>query len=450
MQKAILKLAIPLIISNITVPLLGLINTIMTGHLGQDYYLGAVSLGAMIFNFIFWGFGCIRMSLTGVIAQAYGDTNIDRINQFISHGLIFSFFAGLLLIILQKPIITGAFWFIDTNNNINFYTHQYYFIRIWAAPAAMINFALMGIFIGMQNSKLPLLIVTITNVLATLLGLFFVLKLQLNIQGIALADVIGQYTGMFSGLCLLLLHLKKKNTNTKKNKNKNNLIYKLPRFKFDKSISKLLFSANSNVFIRSLCLLITFSAFTLYSAKLGGLVLAANTILLNLIMMTAYAQDGFANAAEALVGKYMGAKNKANIMLAIKNTTLWSVLIGIGFTLIFLAFGKLFIHLITDIQEVREMARAYLNYLIIAPLITLWCFELDGIFIGANQFKAMRNTMIISMLGFFVIKLLLNNYNNTGLWLAFLSYFLLRAATMGWVLIKNNYFIPKLISKTGI
>lgn len=422
LNKKIPQMALPLILSNITVPLLGLSNTIISGHLPHGNYLAAIGIGTMIFNFLYWGLGFFRMSSTGLIAQAYGTDNIDEINSTLLHSLGLALIIGLLLIALQLPIYRLAALLVHPDKNILLFVKHYYLIRIWGAPAVLMNFVLVGTLVAIQKPKGPLILLTVTNLLAISLSVIFVFGFNLSIKGIALADILAQYTGLITGLIIL-----NKYNNLK-------ILQKNVRFQAEKLIKLL--HANRDIFIRTLCLITVFSFFTIWSSHISALTLAANTLLMNFSQIMASALGGFDNVAEALSGEAVGKKQRKLFKKSIVDVACWVALFSLTITLLYSIFGKYLINLMTNLTLVRHTAYQFLPYAAALPIIAAPSFLFDGVAIGANIFKAMRNSMIATVILFFFVWFSLNKYANTGLWLAFSCFFLFRAIFLGGYIIK--------------
>ncbi|TNF68651.1 MAG: MATE family efflux transporter [Gammaproteobacteria bacterium] len=418
------KLAFPLILSNLTVPMLGFINTIIVGHFQNQSYLAAIGLGTMIFNFIYWGLGFFRMTTTALISHAYGERNKSKINDILLHSIYLAIVIGLSLIILQYPLFRFFSLWIHPNQEINNLMRQYYNIRIWGAPAVLINFIVVGILIGIQKTRGPLVLLIITNFLAILLSIFLGVILQLKLIGIAWSDVLSQYIGLLVGIYLISHYLNFKNIFIKT---------KIKLHKF-----KPLLSANRDIFIRSLCLIIVFTFFTIWSGYISVLVLAVNTLLMNFFQIMSNALGGFDNVAEAFSGQAIGEKNIIKFKKNIFIVGYWALACSLLFSIIYLLFGHTFINWMTNIQLVKDMASDYMPFMILFPLVSFVSFLLDGIAIGANLFKEMRNGMILTVILFFGIWYVLKPYGNLGLWLAFYSFFILRALILGYF-IRNFY-----------
>ena len=421
-HQQIWQIAFPMMISNISTPLLGLVDTAVMGHLNSASYLGAVALGGVIFTFIYWGFGFLRMGATGVAAQAYGNNDYDEIRAIIGRSFFLATTISILVLLLQNPIKLFGFYLIESSEIVEKQASRYVGIRIWSTPATLGSYILIGVFLGLQNAKTPLLFIILTNFCNIALDIVFVVILKMDINGIALATVIFEYLGFIVGLILLHSKLKKHPGRWDLNLIKNTT-----------NLKKMLLT-NNNIFIRTLCLIFTFAFFTAQSAKFGELILAANSILLQFQVFIAYALDGFAHAAESLVGKAIGSRDNSLLRKTIKTTMLWSVSVAVIFSLAYLFFGQELINLLTDIEPVRREAYRYLPWVVAPPPIAVWCYLLDGIFIGATLSKEMRDMMLFStMFFFFPVWYMTQPLENNGLWLTVIIFLLARGISMGWI-----------------
>lgn len=412
MNKNILKLAIPNVISNITVPLLGLVDLSIMGHLGSEKYIGAIALGTMIFNFIYLLFVFLRMSTSGFTAQAYGKRNFTESISWLSRALIASTIAGVTLIILQIPIERIAFNLIEGSSETEQLAIEYFKIRIWAAPAAISLYGITGWFIGMQNTKSPMLIAISINIVNVVANLFFVFVLEMKLEGVALGTLIAQYFGFFLSLFILRKYYSK--------------LFKYFRKKAVLQVSELIKFAklNSNILIRTISIMIVLTYFTSVSAKMGDDILAVNTLLLQFLMFFSYLIDGFAYAAEALSGKYYGAKNNKLLEKSIKYTFFWSFGVAILFSGIYFISFENILGLLTNNQGIIQEAMIYRFWAISIPVLSFVAFIWDGIYIGLTASKEMRNTMLLStFVVFFPFYFLLKaEYVNHALWFALLAF----------------------------
>lgn len=371
-------------------PLLGAVDTAVIGHLDHVYYLGAIAVGSIIFDFIFWGFGFLRMGTTGLVAQAYGAGNERETRIILMRVLTVAGIASTGILLLQYPLIKISLALVNASPEVESYTQVYYFIRIFSAPATLALFGLNGWFLGMQNSKYPMLVTITLNILNIILNLTFVLHFNMNVDGVAWGSLIATYLAFFFALILFRKKYGGINMNL--------------RFKevFDPVELSKFFSVNRDIFIRTLCLIFSYAFFVAKSAESGDLTLAANTILLQLWYISAYGIDGFAFAAESLVGRFKGAMDIDNLKLSIKGSFSWGLGLGVVGTLIYMMVGDGLLTIFTDNEEVLGAARAVLIWTIWAPLINSICFIWDGIYIGATATTTMRNSMLVATILFFI------------------------------------------------
>lgn len=420
MNKRILYLAIPNILSNLSVPLLGVVDTAIIGHLDQVYYLGAIAVASILFDFIFWGFGFLRMGTTGLVAQAFGANNTIATKRILLRVLLVGAFFSTIILAIQKPLLEGALFFIDASDEVEHYVREYYQIRIFAAPATLALFGINGWFLGMQNARYPMLITIVLNVFNLFLNLLFILQFNLNVTGVAWGSLISSYIAL--GLAFILYRKR----------------YFDSTFDFDwitifdKKEIKKFFSVNTDIFIRTLCLIFSYAFFTAKSAEEGDTVLAANTILLQLWYVSAYGVDGFAFAAESLVGKYLGAKNLKQLKKAVKGCLFWGVSFGLLGTVVYWGAGTYLIILFTDQPAIIQTATIVLGWTIIAPLINSICFIWDGVYIGATSTSAMRNSMLFATFCIFVpvYYISIEWIGIHSLWVAMLTFMITRGVTL--------------------
>ncbi len=419
-HRAIWALAGPIIISNLSTPLVGAVDTAVVGHMPEPQAMGAVALGALIFSFLFWGFGFLKMGTTGFIAQAYGANDQQALSDTLSRVILLALGFGFLTILLGYPLIQFALYILDSTPQIESLTAEYAYIRLWSAPATLCTYVFIGVFIGMHNTRKVLLLMLILNLSNISLDFIFVMGLEMGVKGVALATLIAEYLAAFAGFYLLRDPIKR-------------ALKQFSRAKiFERKAFTVLMKANSDIFIRTLCLVFSLSYFTAQGAKMGEVILASNAILLHLQSIMAYGLDGFAHAAEALTGSAYGAKNRSAFKRAVKLTTIWAFIIAIGICLIYFLFGEMIIGLFTNINEVLASAIIYLPWMIITPIVSIWSFQLDGIFIGASFTKEMRNAMIVSMLIYLaLLQFLIPQFGNHGLFLGLSLFMVIRAITLG-------------------
>jgi len=426
-HKRLFALALPMILSNITVPLLGLVDTAVIGHLPHAYFLGGSTIGAMVISATVWLFGFLRMSTTGLSAQALGRNDLSSNLIVLLRGLSIAFIIGLALIVLQSPFIHWSLVLAGGSEEIQFYASRYAHIRIWGVPAAMANLVILGWLIGNQQSKNVLWLVIATNLINIVLDVLFVFVFNWQVQGIALASLLAEYSAMFMGLSLIFTRYKtvfdKLFTN----------ITTLSNTLFSRQTLGHYFQLNRDILIRTLCLQICFIFITFMGARLGDNVVAANAILMNFLLLISFGLDGIANAAEAMVGKAYGEKNTKKLTYIVHIALFWSVIFALIYSLLFALAGENLLGLITDIDEIIHFAQGYLIWMVLLPLVSCWCYLYDGVYIGLLRAKAMRNSMIIATFTcFFPMWFLLQDYGSHGLWAAFSFFMLARGITLAW------------------
>lgn len=422
MNRKVLQLAIPNIISNLSVPLLGAVDTALVGHLDEVYYLGAIALGGMIFNFIFWGFGFLRMGTTGITAQAFGEENKTESVMTLVRALFVAGLFSFLILLLQVWIADLSFWLVEASPEVEHYTRIYFNIRIFTAPATLGLYAINGWFLGMQNARYPMIVTVVLNVLNIVLDVFFVYSLDMHVDGVAWGTLIARYVGLILAVVLLVV----KYRGWLKAYVREKLLELEPIQKF--------FSVNRDIFIRTLCLIFTFSFFTAKSAEFGNVILAANTILLQLWMMVSYGIDGFAFAAESLIGRYKGSGEKGKLKKAVGYCFFWGIGIGFAASLVYALFDIPILNIFTDQQEVIETALVFWAWTIAGPAVSSFCYIWDGIFIGATATVPMRNSMIIAtilvFLPVYAIGVSFLGLGNHAIWLALTLFMIARGVTL--------------------
>ena len=412
MNKEILKLALPNIISNITIPLLGLVDLAILGHLNSDVYIGAIAIGGIIFSFIYMSFSFLRMGTTGLSAQSFGQKLHDNQILILTRSLFIAVFAGLFLIIFQVPLNNISFWLFDASKEVESLASQYFYIRVFAAPATISLYSFYGWFIGMQNTKYPMIIAISINVINIVLSTYFVIYLKMNVDGVAFGTLIAQYSGLFLAIALFMKKYKLLLLNWSLT-----AMFNLPEIKKFMLINK-------DIFIRTICLIIVMSFFTAQSAKINNTILAINTLLFQFFLIFSYFIDGFANAAEALVGKFIGQKNYVKINSSIKLIFLWGFMLSLFFTAIYFFFGTRLLQILTDNIDIINKSNKYIIWVYFIPLISFPAFIWDGIYVGATASVQMRNSMLISTVAIFfpAYYLLFDIMGNNGLWLSFLIF----------------------------
>ena len=408
-----------MILSNISVPLLGMVDTGVTGHLDSPTYLGAVAIGSTIFGFLYTGMNFLRMGTTGIAAQRFGANDNDGLRVSLGQALLVSLVIAVALIAVQSPIGRLAMRLIGAEPDVETFALQYFAIRIWSAPGTLANFVLIGWFLGLQNARVPLLIFLTINTTNIVLDLVFVIGIGMKVDGVALASVIAEYTGLVVGLGFATTALRKRAGH-----------WPLARL-FNFRAYAAFFSVNAHLFVRTMALMFTFAFVTAQGARLGGLVLAANAVLLNLQNLTAFGLDGFAHAAEALVGKAVGEGRRAALERSVRLCLKWSLIFAAGFCFAYILGGPLLVRLLTDLPDVRATALEYLPWLIVSPLVSVWSFLYDGVYVGATRAREMRNIMLVSTIVIFLPAwFLLQGLGNHGLWLAFTVFMASRGVGM--------------------
>lgn len=421
-HRRVWALAWPMILSNITVPLLGLVDTAVIGHLPDPRYLGAVAVGAMIFSVLYWAFGFLRMGTTGLTAQALGQENHNQVRLLLAQSLLMGAVIGALLFILQTPLVTLALHLVDAEPAVTAEAALYAQVRICGAPAMLANYALLGWFLGKQNTRIPLILLVSSNLINMLLDILTVYGLGMHTEGVALATVVAEYCSVALGLWFARRLLRREAGVLETSR--------LWRF----SDYYQLIAVNRYIFVRTIAILLTMAFFTAQGAKQGTAVLSANAVLLNFVLLISNGLDGFAHASEALSGKMYGARDRNGFHRTVAAALVWSLVTAALFSVFFWLFGGHIVALLTSIPEVITVAEIYLAWVIILPLLAVWSFLFDGVLIGTTQVKAMQNTMLFSVLLVFLpVWWLTQPLGNHGLWLAFLCLFVARGISCGLV-----------------
>lgn len=420
-HRKVWGLAAPMILSNISVPLVALVDSTVIGHLPHAHQLGAVAVGATLFTFMMGMMGFLRMGSTGFAAQAAGRADGAALRQVLVQGLLLALVFAMLLGLLALPFSQLALQLMDPSAALHQSTEDFFHTRLLGLPAALASYALIGWFLGTQNARAPLAILLATNLLNIALNLWFVLGLDWGVVGSARASVIAEWSAALLGLALTRPALRA-----------------YPGHMAWAALKRWhawrpLLAVNRDIFVRSLALQLVFLLIAIQGARLGESTVAANALLLNGLMLTSYALDGLAHAIEALCGHAIGSRDGQALRRALVVAGGWSLLVGIGFGGLFLLGGHLFIDLQTDIDSVRQAAYPYLPYLALLPLVAVWSYLLDGLFIGATRAREMRNAMLLSVVMALPLAWMASGLGNHGLWLAFLVFMGLRAVTLGWM-----------------
>ena len=414
----ILQIALPSIVSNITVPLLGMIDVAIVGHMGSPVYIGAVAVGSMIFNLVYWLFGFLRMGSSGLTAQALGARNLTEVAAVMQRALLVAIIISAVMLCLQVPIREGALYIIRPSAEVVAFTCTYYNICIWGAPAALMLFVLTGWFVGMQNSRAPMMVAMIQNVANIMLSVVLVYGLGMKIEGVALGTVLAQYIGLVSALLFFVPYYLRINK-----------YYREKTVLTAAALTKF-FSLNKDIFLRTCCLILVHFFFIAAGAKQGDAELAVNTMLMQLFTLYSYIMDGFAFAGEAMVGKAIGGRMRGIYDDTVRRLFRWGWGVAALFTLAYLLLGKPFLSILTDDATVLDVAQVYQPWTLLFPLCGMAAFIWDGIYIGATATKGMLISMASGMVMFFLLYFtLVPVWGNHGLWIAFVIYLATRGIT---------------------
>lgn len=397
-----------------------MVDTAIVGHIAYNGtvndYIGAVAVGSMIFNFLYWGFGFLRMGTSGFTAQAYGAKDKTEQIDILTRALTIGLSVAFVILLLQKPIALLASGLIDDKNNVMSLALRYFYIRIWAAPAVLGMYALKGWFIGMQDSKTPMYTAIVINAVNILFDVIFVMGLHLTIEGVAYATVISQYAGLMLISAVFIIRYKKQYSLSVKR-----------ALQLDKM--KLFFKVNGDIFLRTVCIIAVTTYFTVASSSQPYPTLAVNTLIMQLFSLFSYFMDGFAYACESLCGKYYGANDRKGLVQVIHRVIVWGIGLAVLCSLLYGFAGKEIISILTDHQDVIRASESCKLWLVLIPLTGFLAFLYDGILIGMTQSKIMRNAIFISTALFFFSYFGLGKTND-ALWLGFILYLAGRSVFM--------------------
>ena len=388
-DRQILQIALPSIVSNITVPLLGMIDVAMVGHMGSPVYIGAVAVGSMIFNLVYWLFGFLRMGSSGLTAQALGRRDLTEVTRLLVRSVVLALGIALLLIVFQMPLKWLMFWLIGPTADVAPYASTYFNIVIWGAPASLALFSLMGWYIGMQNTRIPMSISIMQNVVNIFASLTLVYGFGLKIEGVALGTIIAQYAGLLMALGLLWKYYGRLSSHFCPTGN-HHFSFFIPHFSF--------FKVNRDIFLRTLCLVAVNLFFTSAGARQGAVILSVNTVLLQLYLFFSYFMDGFAYAGEALCGRAYGAHNGIAFREILRRLWMWMVMVTTAYTLLYIVGGHWIVGLLTDESQVLEMADNYIFWAWMIPVAGCVAFIWDGVFIGMTATRGMLVSSFLSAL----------------------------------------------------
>jgi len=430
-HRNVLAIAVPVMLANVSTPLIGIVDTAVVGQIPDPAHIGAVAVSALVFTFVFWAFGFLRMGTTGLTAQALGAHDNDELLACLGRALLIAGVVGAGLIVLQWPIRELAFGLLDGGEQVEMLARQYFDIRIWAAPATLANYALLGWFIGRGRAGAALGVQLILNLSNVAFDILFVLGFGMGVAGVALGTLLAEWIAAGAGLTLAWVHVRGGEGRWSRAR------------LFDTQRLRRTIALNRDIMIRSLALICVLLWFVAQGARQGEVILAANAVLMHFISTASYLLDGLAFAAEALVGRAVGAAKRTLFNTAVLITSAWAVLLATLLTALFLLVGPFAIDLLTVDPATRTAAREYLVWAALAPLLGVWAFQLDGIFIGATRSAEMRNAMLASIAIFITAWWLLRGWGNHGLWAALHVSYVARALTLG------GYY-PRLARSVGV
>jgi len=427
-HRQVWAMAGPIVLANVSVPLLGAVDTAVVGHLDEVHYIGAVAIGAMLFNFIYHLLNCLRMGTTGPTAQARGAGDSGEVRMMLGRSLLLAATAGCALVALQGVILGVAFRFIDASAQVEQLAREYFLIRVWALPAVLCTYAIIGWLYGLRNVRTPLVIQLFTNGVNIALDLLFVFGLGMGVAGVAIASVIAEYAGLALGVCQVRRTLRE-----------------LPageagRGLFDAAQWRRMVTINGDIVLRTLCVVSVSAIFMAKSAELGDLPLAANQVLHLFLVFTSFGLDGFAHAAETILGEAVGRRDAAGFREGRRVVFLWAGLVGLANMLAYALFGTALIAALTSIPEVRAAAADLLWWPVLIPLVSVWAYLYDGVYLAATRTRIMRNTVIVAFAGFLlVMQVAIPLCGNAGLWAAVTTFLALRGLLL-------HLYLPRVVA----
>ncbi len=431
-RRHVLTLAVPVMISNSTVPLVGIVDTAVMGRMGSPEWVAATAVGAVIFSSIYWVFGFLRMATGGLVAQAYGANSHVSIGRITVRALLLGCVFSTALLMLQVPLLNLGLAAMDNNAQWQELTARYFHVRIFSAPATLLNYAILGTLIGLQKMRVVLALQLLLNLLNVVLNITLFHYTELNIAGVALATVISEYITLLAGLWVLRHMIR---AALQEGTVRQWLLSKEDLLRY--------FRISRDLFIRTLCLTFAFYWMTVMSSKQGVVILAANTVLLHMVHFASYCMDGFSDACESLTGFAVGKKSNKLFKQAINAAIVLGAIAAVVFAVTFTVTGTSIIALLTTDTATRQTAALWLPWVIAAPLVGIWSFLLDGVFIGATQTAAMRNGMLISLVAFMLTAYIaVPALGNTGIWVAYFVLLIARSVTLGMAW-------PRVVAATG-
>lgn len=449
MHREILRIALPSIITNITVPLLGIVDLAIVGHIGNSAAIGAIAVGGLIFNMVYWLFNFLRMGSSGLTAQAYGRSDVFSVRRVLRMGLTVAVLFGIVIFGIQRPMEWMAHWIIAPTDEVWQLAVHYFRVRIWAAPAVLSLFAMNGWLVGMQNSRYPLYIAVGQNLINIIASYLLVIYCHMGVEGVALGTVISQYAGLLAA-AWLCRHEMQLSTELLTKGVDNSRLQSFEQANVDNFGSYTIgyqqfFNVNRDIFFRMICLIAVTTAFTAYGARMGDSLLAVNTLLMQLFTLFSYFSDGFALAGEALVGKYVGKEQARSLhegesgpMIlnrVVRQLFAWGAGVMILFALLYIVGGEQLLKLLTDDQPVIALAGRYLPWAAAVPICGVAAFLWDGIFIGATRTRQMFYSLLLGAIVFFALRFVLSQVMsdaNDALWIAFLAYLAMRGLYLAW------------------
>lgn len=418
-QRKVYALALPIMLSNATVPLVGIVDTAVMGRMESPAFLSAVAIGAVLFSSIFWVFGFLKMGTGGLVAQAFGRNDLTALHEIFARAVAIACVSAVCLVALGSPLLALGLWAMGGSVELHTLTSEYFFIRLLGAPATLVTYVIIGTLIGQQRTRNVFWLQLLLNLMNVALNLLFFEFTDWHVKGVALATVISEYVALAVGLLLVkpLWHVSFSRWKSALN---------------NSSAFKEFFTIGRDLFIRTVCLTFAFYWITALSSRFGDTTLALNAILIQMLHFTAYALDGFALAAESLAGHALGSRRRDALWRDVKACTWGALGLAIVFTAVYMVFGQVIVNAMTTLGEVQQLAPQYLVWIVIGPLVGVWSFLLDGIFIGTTHTKEMRNGMLISLAVFILAaELLVPTLGNHGLWLSYHIFMVARTVTLG-------------------
>jgi len=418
-QRKVYALALPIMLSNATVPLVGIVDTAVMGRMDSPAFMSAVAVGAVLFSSIFWVFGFLKMGTGGLVAQAVGREDRDNLQAIFARAVAIALGLATLILLLGAPLLAIGLWAMGGSDDLHSLTADYFHIRLLGAPATLLTYAVLGTLIGQQRMKHVFWLQLLLNLLNVALNLLFFQLTDWHVKGVALATILSEYIALALGLYFV------------------RSLWRVPLQQWITALKnaeafKHFFSISTDLFIRTVCLTFAFYWITALSSRFGDTTLALNAILVQMLHFASYALDGFAIAVETLAGNALGQRNRQALLRDVKACTWGAAGMAILFTVIYAGFGQWIVDAMTTIPDVRELAPIYLFWIVIGPLVGVWSFLFDGIYIGTTQTKEMRNGMLISLVVFVVsAEILVPPLGNHGLWLSYHIFMVARAITLG-------------------